>query len=348
MILVWGLVPRWQILPLILCYDFHIRMLYLNFVLPLCFPQNQSFAQILFLFFYAPDSRVMHQLFFFLLLSLDAVCKKVLHIFQFCRSKFLQTPHPNFLCFQVLPPLLNNSMRWLEKWLGFAKAVKITRNISKFGSLLNQTADKYRISPYNDRKSMSNGYVDELHRKGWLCCPLSQQYGLGNANIHLPTNMISFDNLSKLQYDMGNHHNMLQIPLSRRFGSVGKDFSMSREWLTQLWLEEKRKRAVRRRRRRKQGITLPTQNANTLLDTLSSFSSAIYSFTNQFELSKKSKLKLWSNHQLVNMMKIFVTQVLLKRQVVIYYSFIYFVLLSYAFSWEILASLELVIYILFH
>ncbi|KAG1362728.1 altered inheritance rate of mitochondria protein 25 [Cocos nucifera] len=143
-------------------------------------------------------------------------------------------------------------MRWLEKWLGFPKAVKITSKISKFGSLSNQTANKYLVGPYNNTKSMSKNYFDELHPKGWLCCPLSQQYGLGNANIHLPMNLISSDNLSKLQYDMGNHHNMLQIPLSHRFGSVGKEYSMSREWLAQLWLEEKRKRTVRRRSRRKQ------------------------------------------------------------------------------------------------
>ncbi|XP_010943460.1 altered inheritance rate of mitochondria protein 25 isoform X2 [Elaeis guineensis] len=142
-------------------------------------------------------------------------------------------------------------MRWLEKLLGFPKAVKITSKISKFGSLLNQTADKYLVGPYNDRRSMSKNYCDELHQKGWLCCSLSPQYGLGNANVHLPTNLLSSDNLSKLQYDMGNHHNMLQIPLSRRFGSVGKEYSMSREWLTQLWLEEKR-RTARRRSRRKQ------------------------------------------------------------------------------------------------
>ncbi|XP_008785041.2 altered inheritance rate of mitochondria protein 25 isoform X2 [Phoenix dactylifera] len=142
-------------------------------------------------------------------------------------------------------------MRWLEKWLGFPKAMKITRVTSKFGSLLNQSADKYQVGIYNDKKAMSNIYFDELNQKGRLYCSLSQQYGLGNANIHLPTNLISFDNLSKLQYDMGNHHNMLQIPLSRRFGnSVGKEYSMSREWLTQLWLEEKRKRiAVRSRRK---------------------------------------------------------------------------------------------------
>lgn len=142
-------------------------------------------------------------------------------------------------------------MRWLEKWFFFPKAVKISKEISKFGSLLNQTADKFPVGSHNVKKAVSSSYFDNLHQKGWLYCTLSQQHGLGNANIHHRANLIYFDNLSKLQYDIRNHHEMLQIPLSRRFGnSVEKEHSMSREWLTKLWLEEKRKRNVRRSRRK--------------------------------------------------------------------------------------------------
>ncbi|XP_072989050.1 phospholipid scramblase family protein C343.06c isoform X1 [Typha latifolia] len=161
---------------------------------------------------------------------------------------------------------------WLRKWSYSPITVKISDGLSKLGLSIHQTADKCLDGPSNIGKLARNIYLDQLTQSRQFFSMPSQLLYSGCVNACSHVNTASSVKVSSAQSAKGNTHNSWLIPSvsSRQFGSsVGKEGSLSRDWLAQLWIDELRKRKVRRRIKRKVGQDI--KGEDSLFSALSSF-----------------------------------------------------------------------------
>ncbi|XP_058085724.1 altered inheritance rate of mitochondria protein 25 [Magnolia sinica] len=157
-------------------------------------------------------------------------------------------------------------MRWLKEWYHFLKHIKCTNEIAKFGSPWYHTVDNC----HNAEKIMNHVCPQRHPQTGCISQSLFQHSGFRRGIMGIWERPITANNALQgfeLHSDKGS-----PLPMFRQFRKiVQQEPCLSRDWLVQLWVAERR--SGNSRFKRKQRVVRRVQRRETAFENQPLFQS---------------------------------------------------------------------------